>query len=244
MAVTNKSVGVKPLRSFVEYHPREYGSLGILIWSETKAAAQEIDLVIKELLPEYGYDVSSPDARTEFQGSYFIRYTFTRKSPELEEDIQLELSDQPPRKELSTEKRGLLSKLKQKLESLNGILIVGALLFANIAALNEMYEKALKAFHVPPPPTLTQELPPGTISVRKLGHPQVTTIQLPPAVGPLMENAEKDPQKFEIVIMFVVANHFESPKPPAHKQGHRRKHAAHGTPPPKQPPPRGNQETL
>jgi hypothetical protein len=193
-------------------------ALTILICANTRDAANDIDGTLRELLTDYGYDFSAPETRSEFKGSWFVRYRFHRQSGELEEDLQVEFSDQPPRKEIPAKKRGLMARLRRKLEKLKVILVVGSTLFASIAYGRELYENFLKAFHTKP--GIVMEVQRGrqvgnVIIVETPGPPgKVMIVEVPPAMIPVIENAEHDPEKFKLLLDFLVANQCATPQLP------------------------------
>jgi hypothetical protein len=176
-------------------------ALNILIWTQTKADADDVDQILKPLLVEYGYDPEAPEVRREFKGTHFIGYKFSRRTPDFEEDIEIVLTDEPPqdqpqKKDLSPKKSELLERLKKKLEVLNGVLIVGALLFTGVTGATELSKKAAEMFHaIRPAATATPPAP---------APAQITIINLPPSFTPLVDLAEKDPKKFEEMMSITV----------------------------------------
>jgi hypothetical protein len=239
MAATTESVAI-PETSFSRMVMGGWPELNVLIWAQTKPEAEDVDQIMKKLLVEYGYDPEAPKARTEFEGTYFIRYRFSKRTPDLEQDLEVFVTnqkDKPPEKELPAKKRDLLEKLKKKLEVLNGVLIVGALLFANVAAAKEMYKSFVEAAGATPPPVVTAPAPPRQITT--VPPRQITAVPLPPAMGPILETADKDPKKFELLVTFVVGNHVACEEHARHRQRHPRKHSRHTKPKPESPAPPG-----
>lgn len=196
--------------------------LNILIWTRTKAEAEDIDQVVKELLVEYGYDPEAPKARKTFEGTYFVHYHFSKKSNDIEEDVEFVLTNQPQdekpqEKQLPPKKSELLEKLKKVLETTQGILIVGGLLFATVAAAHESYKNYVEAAGVKPPVAVTAPAAPAAI----------TKIPLPPTVVPLIETADKDPKKFETVMNFIIVNHIVHEEHSRRWHRHSAKHPKH-----------------
>ncbi len=232
--------------SLAESLRRITGGLTILIWSEHKTAAENIDEALTEVLKAYGYNPSEPESRTVFQGSFFIRYKFKRKSSDLEEDLQMEFSDEPfRRKPMPAKKRSLLSRLKATLEKSEGILVLAGVLFANVGALHEAVKQFHDLFEVPPPPTVvvhqvTQSVP-LVPQPQRADEPQVITIPVPAALALIMDCAEKHPKEFELLLKFVAADHHQERH--IFRHTHRRKRPK-SPPPPAPPSPPGNRGTL
>jgi hypothetical protein len=215
-----ENVGIRPHPYGSKSDTAREGSLTVLISANTSRAAKEIDETVSELLAEYGYDVFAPEVRIAFTGSpYYIKYRLHRRSEDLEEDLEIEFGEREasPRKRIPASKRSLLRTLKDKLEKLKIILVVGGVLFASVAAGKELYENFLKAFHAAPP--ATEHVQPAqqhgqVIFAEQAGR--YIVLQLPPAMVPVIENAEQDPEKVKLLLDFLIANHLAaSPSPPS-----------------------------
>jgi hypothetical protein len=67
--------------------------LQMIIWSVNASHARSLDDALHPLPIEYGYDVLT--GRSEFSGSFFIRYRSSKKTPELERDFELFFGSDP-----------------------------------------------------------------------------------------------------------------------------------------------------
>ena len=164
--------------------------LQITVWSANESQARSLDDALNPLLIDYGYDVLT--GRSEFQGSFFIRYRSSMKTPELEKDFELFFGSDPknpnlPGTQLPSENVEKWKKLKDVLENTKAYLIVGTLLVGNVAALYEFTEHVHKTIDHTPKPTLSNPAPQTDKRLQKIPLP-ATLVRI---------DAEQNPLQFE-----------------------------------------------
>ena len=176
--------------------------LKIMIVSAKEPQAKNLDDALYPLLVEYGYNMLV--GRSEFQGTWFISYKSSKKTPKLERDFQIFLGSDPknptqPGAKLPAEHREKWKKLKDFLESAKAFLMVGTLLVGSIGALLEFSGEIHKTFGHTPTPTLSSPAP----QIDK----QLQKIQLPPSL--IRIDAEKNTGLFERSLNSEVDKHLE-----------------------------------
>jgi hypothetical protein len=164
------------------------GDLGlqIMIWSAKEVQARPLDEALNALLIEYGYDVISD--RSEFRGSWFIKYKSSKKAPELERDFEVFFGSDPqaqPGAQLPENDPEKWKRLKAVLENVKALLIVGTLAVGTVGAAHELTVELHRTF--PNTPALSQPAP-GTS--HKL-------VQIPLKPSLVQIDAEKNTRLFE-----------------------------------------------
>jgi hypothetical protein len=127
--------------------------------------------------------------RSEFRGSWFIRYRSSKKTPELEKDFELFFGSDPkqPGAQLPSKHVEKWKKLKDALENTKAFLAVGTLLVGTVVALYEFTDKVHKTLDHTPAPTLSNPAPQSDKRLQKITLP-ATLVRI---------DAEKSPGQFE-----------------------------------------------
>ncbi|MGA8731126.1 MAG: hypothetical protein WB608_20380, partial [Terracidiphilus sp.] len=177
--------------------------LQMLIWSANESQARTLDDALKPLLIAYGFDVHT--GRSEFRGSYFIRYRYSKKTPELERDLERFFGSDPnnssqPGAQLPTKETEKWKKLKEVLEDTKAFLAVGALLVGSVASLHEITDYVHKMFDHTPTPTLSNPAPRTDKQLQKIPLP-ATLVRI---------NAEERPRHFEEMLNAQVESNLTS----------------------------------
>ena len=172
----------------------------VLIWAAKAPAAKSLDDALYPLLEEYGFDLVL--RRKEFPGSWFISYKSSKRTADLQRDFEFFAGKDPrssPGTHLPEKSPEKWKKLKEALENIKALLIVGGLVVGSIASFHEITEQVHKLFDPTPAPTLSAPVP-----QRK----QLQKIPLPATL--LRIDAEKNPKSFEKALNMSVETNLTS----------------------------------
>jgi hypothetical protein len=187
-------------KSFDLNLPDEVG-LQIMIVGAEESEAKKLDEALYLLLAEYGYDMLL--GRSEFRGTWFIRYKSSSNTKGVEKDFELFLGSDPknptpPATRLPPEHREKWKKLKEFLETTKAYIIVGTMLVGTLGAIYEFNDAVHKQFGETH--TLSRPAPQSEKQLQK--------IPLPPLL--IRIDAQKKTRQFEKVLNASVEKHLVS----------------------------------